>query len=89
MPQWTRFALYFSIAFLTAIVTDPLVLMAQNEPAMMDSMHPFQWTLIFTRALLAGLITLKAVAGRKNATEIDPTKVELPTPPTEQAKAKG
>ena len=81
MPQWARFSLYFSIAFLTAIVTDPLVLMAQNEPVMMEAMHPFQWSIIFLRALLAGLITLKAVAGRSDPESVDPTKIELPKPP--------
>lgn len=40
---------------LTAGVTDPFVLMAQNEPAMLDSRHPFQWVLIFFRSPRLGL----------------------------------
>lgn len=77
MPQWARFTLYFTISFLTAFVTDPMVLLAQNDPVMLGSMHQFQWALIFFRSMLAGLITLKAVAGRKNAEEVDPTKIEV------------
>lgn len=79
MSQWLRYTLYFSIAFLTAGVTDPFVLLAQNDPSMLSAMHPFQWTLIFFRSLLAGLVTLKAVAGRRlNGDEVDPTKVDVP-----------
>jgi len=63
--------IYFSIAFLTAGVTDPFVLMAQNDPAMLDAMHPFQWVLIFFRSLLAGLVTLRAFAEGKTPPDID------------------
>ena len=68
--------IYFSIAFLTAGVTDPFVLMAQNDPAMLDAMHPFQWILVFLRSILAGLITLRALAEGKVPNEKDITSIK-------------